>query len=288
MPTVTASSILTKAETLLQDTTHIRWPEAELLLWLNDGQREVGIARPDVCSRIVSAALVAGTKQTIPSDGTALIKVLRNMGSDGLTPGAAIRKVPMELLDSSTPNWHSATQVAAPQHFMTDVRAPKTYYVYPPANGTGKVELLYAAPPVEIPFLTSTGATYAQAATAVTVTQAGHGAAIGAWVYFAPSTGTSLAGAFQITAVTATTYTFTATTSLTTSGNCAASGVLNVDDVFAGPLVDYVCFRAYTKDNDLIGNKDRAMAHRQLFDGVMTSKATVDSAVLASTNNVAG
>lgn len=219
MPIITASSIISKVRTLLQDTTSVRWTDAELLGWLNDGQRAICTLRPDACTSLASAPLVAGTRQSIPATATAIIKVIRNMGANGSTPGPAIRKIPMELLDSTTPNWHAATPVAVVQHFMTDPRMPRNFYVYPPSNGTTQVELLCAAPPTDVATL---------------------------------------------------------------------AGVITVDDNFSVPLIDYVAYRAYMKDNDLIGNSERADKHLALYNAYMTGRAQGDGAVNASKDNVAG
>lgn len=219
MPTILASSILSKAKTLLQDTTGVRWGDPELLGWLNDGQREITMFRPDVYSRLASLALVVGTRQTIPSDGTAAIKVTRNMGVGGTVPGAPIRHVPMDLLDANVPDWHSRTAVAVILHATTDVRMPRTFFVYPPAIAGTFVELLYAAPPPDV---------------------------------------------------------------------TVVSAAISIDDVFAGPLVDYVCFRAYSKDQDMSGNDSRAAAHRALFEKTLSAKSQADSIVTAATANVKG
>jgi hypothetical protein len=219
MPTITAQSIIDKAQTILQDTTEVRWTEAELLGWLNDGQREIAMRRPDAYSKIANVTLAAGTKQSIPSDGTAILKVIRNMGANGTTPGRAIRHVPADVLDSNVPNWHAATQVAEILHAVVDVRMPKFFYVYPPANGTTQVEVLYAAPPADV----------------------------------------------------------------TNKANA-----ISVDDVFATPLVDYLCFRAYSKDQDLTGNVERARAHYELFLSSLNGKAQADSVVRTGADNVKG
>lgn len=220
MPTILASAILTKVKTLIQDTTNIRWSDAELLGWLNDAQREISALRPDACSKTASVQLVTGTKQSVPADGTAIIKVIRNMGTTpGTTPGAAIRKVPMELLDSSTPNWHTETAVASVRHFMVDPRNPRMFYVYPPANGSNFAEVLYAAVPVDLTLVSQT---------------------------------------------------------------------IAVDDNYANPMIDFIAFRAYSKDNDLIGNADRAAMHRKLFNEYMAARMQVDSSVNVSRDNVKG
>lgn len=287
MPSILASSVLSKVQTLLQDSTNVRWTQAEILGWLNDGQRAICIVRPDACSKLTSIPTVAGTKQTIPADGSAILKVIRNMGAGGATPGAVVRKVPMELLDSSLPNWHAATATNAAQHFTTDARSPRTFYLYPPSTGAHMVEALYAAPPVDVGSFTGS-ATYSQSGTTVTVTLAAHGYSVGGWVYFAPSTGTAVAGFFQVTAVTSSTFTFTAAGSLTTSGNATVSSVLSIDDVYSLPLIDYIAFRCYSKDNDMMGNKERAAGHWEIYKASLGDKAASDGVMNQTPNNVAG
>ena len=44
---ITAQSLIRRVVETLQDNTSIRWPVAELVRYLNDGQREVAIYRPD-------------------------------------------------------------------------------------------------------------------------------------------------------------------------------------------------------------------------------------------------
>ena len=39
MGTLTAANLITRVQDKLQDTTSVRWSEAELLRYINDGQR---------------------------------------------------------------------------------------------------------------------------------------------------------------------------------------------------------------------------------------------------------
>lgn len=215
MPTVTAQNILDRAEIILQDTTNIRWPEAEELLWLSDGVREIVLARPDSYVQTAPVALAAGTRQTIPAAGHMFIKATRNMGTGGTTPGRALRKVPMDLMDSQTPTWHTATASTTILHYMSDPRDPRAFYVYPPATAGTQVEITYAATP---PAITST------------------------------------------------------------------STVIPIDDIYANPLLDYVLYRAYSKDASDIGNKDRAVAHRAAFENTLGLKMKADGAVAQQDN----
>lgn len=147
MGTVTVQSILDRAVVILQDTTNIRWPLAELLPWVTDGTREIVIFKPSAYSKNESMLLAAGTKQTIPVNGIQVLDVTRNMGSNGTTPGRAIRVTEREILDSNTPDWHSSTQSAVVKHITYEENDPKTFYVYPPSTGSTYAEVIYSAAP---------------------------------------------------------------------------------------------------------------------------------------------
>lgn len=151
MATVTVSSVISKVQTILQDTTGIRWPDTELLGWINDGQREIVLYKPNSFVKNTGVQLTTGTKQTLPADGVQLIDVVRNLGTTGGSPGRAIRITMREILDSQVPGWHYATPAAEVKHYMYSNLDPKTYYVYPPqpASGQNYVELIYGAAPTE-------------------------------------------------------------------------------------------------------------------------------------------
>lgn len=69
--------------------------------------------------------------------------------------------------------------------------------------------------------------TYSQTTTTVTVTTVeNHNLTTGDTAYFKPSTGTALEGVFVVTVSAAKIFTFTATTSLTTSGDCLGINIL--------------------------------------------------------------
>ena len=59
---LTAQSIIRRAVETLQDTTSVRWPVNELVRYLNDGQREVVLYRPDSMVTNTTITCVAGSK----------------------------------------------------------------------------------------------------------------------------------------------------------------------------------------------------------------------------------
>lgn len=277
MPSITVKSIFDKARILAQDVTEVRTSESEMLGWFNDGQSEVAAIRTDACSILAASPLVQGTLQFLPSEGSSLLKLTRNMGADGLTPGRAIRKVPTDLLDGQVPDWHSRPPAAQILHYVLDPRLPRHFYVYPAAVAGTQVEHLYAAPPTPVPFLNDAAATYAQSGTTVTVTLAAHGLRRNGWIRATVTSGAAVSGFYRVLSATAGTFTFSLPTA-STSGNVLVSSVLSVDDVYSVPLVDYLCFRLYAKDDDKVGNTDRAGLHRRLFLESLGAKTSADGA----------
>ena len=155
------SAIVNRATALLQDATNVRWPEAELVNWLNDGQREIVLIRPDASVTNAPMILTANsTRQTLPAAGIRLLDVVRNMGIDGLTPGNVVRLVTREVLDAQIPTWHVDAGQAAIKHFCNDPRDPKHFYVYPRPHATTvvQVEVLYSSAPADcaLPSVTPT------------------------------------------------------------------------------------------------------------------------------------
>lgn len=207
MPSILASAIIDKAEIVLLDTTNIRWPQAELLGWLNDGQREICIHKPDACVQNKSVLLTAGSKQTLgagsTSDAVMFLDMPRNMGTNGSTAGRAIRPVSREILDTQNPDWHTDTQAAEVKHYTFDPRDPKHVYVWPPNTGTGYAEMVYAAAPTDV---------------------------------------------------------------------AAVGNAISIDDIFNNTLIDYILYRAYSKDAQYAANGARAVAHYQAFAGALGIK----------------
>jgi len=146
------------------------WTETEYVQALNEAQNILAKYLPPSCTRVDAVKLASGTRQTIdsiaaanvkPSVGSApassligfqLIDVVRNMGSNGLTPGAAIIGVSRDLLDTMSPLWHQSTGSEI-ECFVYDPQVPKTFYVYPGVNPSATVwaELHWIAMPPAIP-----------------------------------------------------------------------------------------------------------------------------------------
>lgn len=200
---LTAQSIIRRAVETLQDTTSVRWPVNELVRYLNDGQREVVLYRPDSMVTNSTITCVTGSKQSLPANGAKLIEVIRNSAS--ASDKKAVRMINREILDSQTPGWHNITGSINILHFMYDPRDPKVFYVYPPATTSAQLDIVYSAYPTDI---------------------------------------TEPADGSLYTAV---------------------SGNISLPDIYGNVLLDYILYRAYTKDSAYAGNAQRAQAHYATF-----------------------
>jgi hypothetical protein len=212
---ITAQYVIKEAQTALQDLAGIRWPASELVTYLNDGQRDLIVARPDANSVTVTFATVSGVRQSLPAAAMSLIDVPRN------TTGRALRKADSDDLDAIAPNWRSAAGVTSFVHFCYDPREPNIFLLYPPSAITGgSVELSYAAYPTDVSAPT------------------GDGRAFG-----------------------------------------TVSGGLTVNDQWASTLLNYVLFRAYSKDAEYGGNVALATAYYQAFANQLGSQLQSSQAV---------
>lgn len=212
MGTITGQSLADRAAALVHDVSKVRWTDTNWLRWLNDGQREAVLAKPEINTTNISVQLTAGmSKQTLPSDAVALIDVVRDMGADGSTPGKAVRIVSKEAMDQAIPDWHTSIGNGYVTNYVYDPRDPKTYYVYPNPGSPRYVELRYAQLPADL-------------------------------------------------------------TSLSDS--------INIDDVYANALLNYMLFRAYSMDSVYADHINESQAYYQLFlsaIGVTTSNELRDN-----------
>lgn len=61
-------------------------------------------------------------------------------------------------------------------------------------------------------------------------------------------------------------------------GNPLTTDTISVDDSYAGAILDYILYRAYSKDAEYAGNSQRAVAHMQAFQAALTGKGQVEAA----------
>jgi hypothetical protein len=145
-----ASEIISELGKQLNDVDQVTWTEASLIEYINSAQEMIVSIRPDAYSVITTMQMAAGSKQTIPSSALRLVDVKRNMGTDGNTPGRVVLPTEADALDLFQFNWNAATQVEVVKNFFYDERTPNSFYVDPPSDGTGYLEVAISRVPTKV------------------------------------------------------------------------------------------------------------------------------------------
>jgi len=128
------SVVLQNVNFVLDDPNDTRFSLPQKIAAMNSALQALISYRPDAASYTTMMLLVAGTRQTLPSDGVRLLKVIRNRGVSGLSDaGRAIRKADMLVQDALIPDWHETTGQTTIDEYFYDSITPKDFYVYPPA-----------------------------------------------------------------------------------------------------------------------------------------------------------
>ena len=89
---VAAKQVIRRVVDILVDVGSVAWQVDELVRWLNDGQREIVIQRPDATAAVIALPLVAGFRQALPATAVKLLDIPCN------TDGGPVRQETAELL----------------------------------------------------------------------------------------------------------------------------------------------------------------------------------------------
>lgn len=160
----TGQDLITEVRRIIHDeNATFRWADAELIDYINAGQRAIVVLVPEanLVETVVDLATSRIARQSLPSGGIKFIKATSNYASDGTTAQGTLRYTEKDVLDTYEPTWEyiSTKAVAANyfEHFCHDRREPKAYYLYPaPAADDMRVGILYSANPTELTVVGST------------------------------------------------------------------------------------------------------------------------------------
>lgn len=130
-------ALASAAEQLL-DPGHQVHSQAQLLTAFNQAVKAVVIAQPDEGVRRTEVTCVAGSRQSIPTGGLRLIRVL------------GLRERTSELMFRDDPNWHSAPACGALEFWVADERNPKAFELYPNAHDGDTVVVEISQAPDDI------------------------------------------------------------------------------------------------------------------------------------------
>jgi hypothetical protein len=172
--TYTSTLILEVSEDLHDQALgdeYARWSQADLLKYLNAGERQIVYFKPTTYVITAVYQLAEGIPQNLPDGSTdyygpdenpinptalaqavELIKVTRNMGNDGRTEGETIYPVRPQDMEEMYPGWRSVTADATVLNYMYEPQCRTSFEVYPPVPASPSVwiEAQYSAVPAEI------------------------------------------------------------------------------------------------------------------------------------------
>lgn len=160
-----ADTVLDLSRDALNDTSDVTWTLDEKLRLLNLGQLWIADLKADALAVVEAVQLVAGTRQTLPqrrvngvlTSSLRFLRLVRNMGIDGATPGPTILPGDLEAMDRMRPGWHDDTAHRVVKHYLYDPRRKTEFYVWPPvpASPAVYVELEHVQAPADVPYSTS-------------------------------------------------------------------------------------------------------------------------------------
>lgn len=147
MGTLLASSLIADARRILLDPSPgATWLDADLLKYLNKGERAICEAKKETYPVRGPLTLAAGTQQVLPTNGLVLMDLFENIASGRRVRGPVDRT----LQDAGAPFYPNATPEVDVQEWTKDDRDPTRFAVLPPNNGSGSVRALYGAIPTAI------------------------------------------------------------------------------------------------------------------------------------------
>jgi len=140
----TAKQVIDSAVEVLHDDAGVRWPRVDLLGYLNDGQREILLYRPDASTALVNHTLAAGFLQALPAQAIRLMDVKCNVS------GRSCKLAKRDSLDDQRPSWRTDPESETVKAWTYDERDPKRFEVWPPATSSAALRMLISVPPADV------------------------------------------------------------------------------------------------------------------------------------------
>lgn len=148
---IQASVIIAEVARRLNDTnnTSRRWPDLDLLDYLNLAQKMVSDAMPESSMYNGVFELSASHEHTLPATAKGLNTVDYNAGTAGTSKGSVITRIQSAQLDEIDPDWRSMTATDEVDHYYYDSRNPTIFGTYPPNTGDQQVHIVYPVIPTD-------------------------------------------------------------------------------------------------------------------------------------------
>lgn len=233
-----AKDTIQRAAILLQDMTAVRWSTDELVEWLNDGQRAIQRPRPDATSTTMIVPLKGGARQDLLT--------LTRLAGDGGGPLEPKPAMLMKLVRNVAPGSNQqiirlvardALDAVLPTWMVAQPQVSVRNYTFDDQQPT----IFHVYPPAIEPVLTPVPP-------APVIPPA-----IVEMIYSAYPVDIAQPGPGKLWS--------------------DVDGDLSVEAVWAECLLDYIMYRAFTKDSEYAANGARAQAHFDKFQQPLVVEA---------------
>lgn len=139
----------------LSDTGNSRWSRDDVATFVTRAMTWIVTVRPDARTVTETVQLAQGSEQSLSSLVTGGLRfqgAVRNMGSDGNTPGRAIRDTDKATMDRVVPAWSASQPASTVRDMLFDANRPDAFWAYPPIPSTPAVhvQILVAKAPTEV------------------------------------------------------------------------------------------------------------------------------------------
>lgn len=146
MTAPTGKALREELSEALADTGNARWSADQLRGFINRAMTEAVMVRPDANARYQTVGpLAQGAEQSLDSlasEALVFMGGVRNMGSDGSTPGAAVTNADKATKDAIAPNWAVAKAESVVVDVVWDDHVARTFWVSPPVPSSPDVHLM--------------------------------------------------------------------------------------------------------------------------------------------------
>ncbi|WP_070988473.1 DUF6682 family protein [Halofilum ochraceum] len=141
-----AKPIIDTAARQLSDTGNTRWGRDALADYLSWTLAEMAGLYPDSVAELDTMKLTSGAEQDMPADVIRWMGGVRNMGSDGSTPGRAVHNGDLATQEAFDPDWITRRPKKEVRDVFFTLSAPRKFYVAPPiSTANSDVHLQYKA-----------------------------------------------------------------------------------------------------------------------------------------------
>jgi hypothetical protein len=149
--TIKASAIMERAQSMVRDIDGIAYTETDALEWINDGESCTINLRRDIGADRQTWQLTTGVHQTLPAGSIQLMGGVRNMGTDGLTPGDYLYQVDEQSQNAVNPGWSAAANnTSSHTEYCYNSNHADEFRIIPPSDGTGYVEASVCSIPTRL------------------------------------------------------------------------------------------------------------------------------------------